>query len=190
MLTAAFLCFFTWWLGADVRQILAAVAVATTGEVILSIGWELYSYRHAVIPPYVPPGHGVFYLLAFVSAEQEWFRRHEAAITRFVLVAGSVVAVASLVAMNDQWGFLWWLGALALMARSKSRLLLATCFVYTMLLEWIGTANGNWLWAAEVPGLGLSSANPPAGAGILYIILDLTVVAITSRVRTPAVEHV
>ena len=52
-----------------------------------------------------------------------------------------------------------------------------------MILEWVGTAIGNWRWAAEVPWVGLHSANPPAGVGILYILLDLIVVAITGTLH-------
>lgn len=178
--TAAFLWFFVRYLGADSKQVLTAIAVATLGEVVLSLGWGLYSYQHALIPLYVPPGHGLFYTLAAVSAQQEWLRRREAIITRGVLVAGSFIALLSLVAFRDTWGFLWWLGALALIRRSRNQLLLSTCFVYTILLEWAGTWNGNWLWAAEVPFVGLHSANPPAGVGILYILLDLIVVSLTS----------
>jgi len=181
--TAGFVWFFMRWLGVDGRQILTAILVATLGEVILSLGWELYSYRHALIPLYVPPGHGLFYMLAAVTAQQEWLRQRERAITRGVLVAGTIIAIVSLAAYRDAWGFLWWLGALALIGRSRNQLLLSACFVYTILLEWAGTANGNWLWAAEVPFVGLHSANPPAGVGILYILLDLIVVAITSAVR-------
>ena len=70
---------------------------------------------------------------------------------------------------------------MALIYVSKNQLLLSACFVYTMILEWVGTAIGNWTWAAEVPFLRLHSANPPAGVGILYILLDLIVVAITTR---------
>jgi hypothetical protein len=103
-----------------------------------------------------------------------------AMITRSVVIAGSVIALFSLLVRNDVWGFLWWLGAVALIAISKNRLLLSSCFVYTIILEWVGTAIGNWRWAAEVPGLRLHSANPPSGVGILYILLDLIVVAITS----------
>lgn len=178
--TAAFLWFFVRYLGVDSKQVLTAIAVATLGEVVLSLGWGLYSYQHALIPLYVPPGHGLFYTLAAVSAQQEWLRRREAIITRGVLVAGSFIALLSLIAFRDTWGFLWWLGTLALIRRSRNQLLLSTCFVYTILLEWAGTWNGNWLWAAEVPFLGLHSANPPAGVGILYILLDLIVVSLTS----------
>jgi hypothetical protein len=70
--------------------------------------------------------------------------------------------------------------ALVLIRRSRNQLLLSSCFAYTMILEWVGTAIGNWRWAAEVPGIGLRSANPPAGVGLLYILLDLIVVAITT----------
>jgi hypothetical protein len=178
--TFAFLVFFVRRLGIDSRQVICAIVVATLGEVVLSLGWGLYSYAHALIPLYVPPGHGLFYTLAAASARQPLFQAHERAITRAVLIFGTIYAVMSLIAFGDAWGLLWWLGALALIGRSRNQLLLAACFAFTILLEWAGTANGNWLWAPEVPGVGLHSANPPAGVGILYILLDLIVVAITS----------
>jgi hypothetical protein len=189
--TALFLWFFARSSQVQLRQIVCCIIVATIGEVVLSIGWGLYSYRHAVIPLYVPPGHGLFYTLAAETARQQAVRLRGALITRCVAVAGSVLAVASLVFMHDVWGFLWWLGALALIGISKNRLLLSACFVYTIILELVGTAIGNWRWTPEVPFLGLHSANPPSGVGILYILLDLIVVAITSKVwfevREPAV---
>lgn len=179
--TAAFVWLFVRRSPVDGRQIVCAILVATLGEVVLSLGWGLYSYRNFMIPLYVPPGHGLFYLLAAESALQERIRARAPAITRGVMIAGSLIAIVSLVAFRDAWGFLWWLGALALMATSRNRLLLSACFVYTILLEWAGTAIGNWVWAAEVPFVRLHSANPPAGVGILYILLDLIVVAITTR---------
>src|ERR1043165_8514626 len=134
--------------GTDIpmRQILLSVVVASTGEVILSLGWGLYSYKHAMIPLYVPPGHALFYFLAAYTARQPVVRDHDRIITRAVLIGGSVIALASLIRYGDAWGFLWWLGAVALMLASRNQLMLATCFVYTMLLEWTGTAMGNWRW--------------------------------------------
>jgi hypothetical protein len=186
---------FLWLLArsSEVRtsQIVCCIIVATVGEIVLSLGWGLYSYRHAVIPLYVPPGHGLFYTLAAETSRQHAVRLRAAAVTRWTLIAGSVIAIFSLTLRHDVWGLLWWLGAMALIYVSKNRLLLSACFVYTMILEWMGTAIGNWTWTAEVPFLRLHSANPPAGVGILYILLDLIVVAITSsvwfKVREPAV---
>ncbi len=74
--TAAFL-----WLFArgsnEAGRIGTAILIATTGEVVLSLGWGLYSYRNALIPLYVPFGHGVFYALAAESARQPALRRLE-----------------------------------------------------------------------------------------------------------------
>lgn len=189
--TAAFLWLFARRAEIDGWQIVCCILVATTGEIVLSLGWGLYSYAHAIIPFYVPPGHGLFYTLAAATAQQELFRRHAAPIARGVLILGTILAVGSLALKRDAWGFLWWLGAVALIQSSRNRLMLSACFVYTMILEWMGTAIGNWRWAAEVPLVGLHSANPPAGVGILYILLDLIVVGITSamagrRAATPS----
>lgn len=175
--TAVFVAAFAKAMDVDPRQVVAAIVVASLGECVLSLGWGLYTYRDAVIPLYVPPGHGLFYMLAAVTARQQLVRDGETWIVRGVLAGGSVVAVASLVAFGDTWGLLWWVAAALLIARSRNRLLLSVCFVYTMLLEWSGTAMGNWRWAAEVPYVGLMSANPPSGVGILYVVLDLIVVA-------------
>lgn len=177
-LTVAFLAYFAWRSEAEARPIVIAIAVATLGETILSLGWGLYEYRHARIPLYVPPGHGVFYLLASEAARQPLLRRHAVTIERAVVIGGSVMALVSLVVLNDVWGLLWWIAAVALLRRSANRLLLATCIVFTVALEWLGTSLGNWSWAAEVPLLGLPSANPPSGVGILYVMLDLIVLAI------------
>jgi hypothetical protein len=178
--TAGFLIYFVRRSETDGRQVLCAVIVATAGEIVLSLGWGLYSYRHAIIPLYVPPGHGLFYLLAAETARQAGIRRYAAVINRTVLIGGSLIALISLAGFADAWGFLWWLGALALLQASRNRLLLSACFAFTILLEWFGTINGNWLWAPVVPYVGLHSANPPAGVGILYILLDLIVVLISS----------
>jgi len=184
--TAAFLGFFAVRCGGDLRQIVTVVIVATTGECVLSLGFGLYSYRNALIPAYVPFGHGVSYLLAVVTSREEWPRKYAKAITRFVLIGGSLYAIGSLIFARDQWGFLWWVIAATLIVRSRNQLLLSTCVIYTIILELAGTAIGNWRWTADVPLLGLHSANPPSGVGVLYVLLDLITVAICA---TPIVAE-
>jgi hypothetical protein len=163
-------------------QIACCVAVATAGELVLSGASRLYRYHHAVLPLYVPPGHGVFYALAVWTSRQPLLLRCEKGIRLTVLVLGTVLAAISLVWNHDSWGFLWWVGVAAFLAMSRQRVLLSACVILTMFLELAGTYNGNWQWAPTVPLLGWSSANPPAGVGILYVLLDLIVVAVTSFV--------
>ena len=191
--TAAFLVAFARTSTVPMHHVGWAIAIATTGEVILSIGWGLYSYQHALLPLYVPAGHGLFYLLAAETARQDLVRRHAQTLLRAVLAGGSVVAAVTLSLYGDVWGLLWWMAAAALLVRSRSGALLPACFVFTMLLEWLGTALGNWAWAAAVPGLGLRSANPPSGVGLLYIVLDLATVSVVvtlERVRAGAINVV
>src|SRR3954451_6725633 len=106
--TAAFLWFFARRSDVEPRQIITAIIVASCGEIVLSLGWGLYSYKHFLIPLYVPPGHGLFYALAADSSHQPLLRRHSVAITRFVMIGGTLYALISLIAARDAWGFLWW----------------------------------------------------------------------------------
>jgi len=184
-ITAAFLWSFARSSRVPRVNILLAVLVATLGEMFLSLVWGLYSYKHFLIPLYVPPGHGLFYTLAADTALQERLRQRAREIVRTVLAIGTAIALVSLVGFGDTWGFLWWLLVLALIRTSRNRLLLVSCFVYTIYLEWVGTAIGNWRWTPTVPWVGLHSANPPAGVGILYILLDLIVVTVAARIAAP-----
>jgi hypothetical protein len=187
VVSLAFLYLFVRRSSVDRGQIVIAIMVATAGELMLSIGLGLYDYRHAaLIPLYVPFGHGLFYALASESARQRVFQQNETGIVRGVLVSGTLIAATTLLWWNDQWGLVWWILAATLIARSRNALLLAICFVYTMLLEWTGTAMGNWQWIAEVPLVNLHSANPPSGVGILYVLLDLITVSIARARKTPA----
>src|ERR1700687_651059 len=115
--TAAFLWLFARRSGIQPRQIVCSIIVASIGEIVLSLGWGLYTYRHALIPLYVPPGHGLVHTLATHSARQERTPRRSAILTRLVLVGGSAIALVSLVLRGDLWGFLWCVGALALIGR-------------------------------------------------------------------------
>ena len=184
--TAGFLVLAARRTSIDLSQIAIAIAVATAGELILSVVWGLYSYRFTeLVPLYVPFGHGLFYLFAAESARQSWAVRNQRRIVAGVFLGGSFIAVLGIVAFRDQWGLLWWIVAAALIARSANRALVSICFIYTMLLEWLGTALGNWQWAAIVPGVGLASGNPPSGVGLLYVLLDLITIAIWTAARSP-----
>jgi hypothetical protein len=73
---------------------------------------------------------------------------------------------------------------LIFMAFGRHRRLYAMMFVISLLMELYGTWIGNWGWVPEVPGLPLSSANPPLCVGGLYCALDLCVVNADRAIRS------
>lgn len=150
-------------------ETLIAVAIATTGECILSLGLNIYGYRSGGVPLYVPPGHGVVYLLALQSSGH--LRRYERLIVNTTFVAGSIAALAIMVMFGDTFGFACWIVTLMIASTSDRRLLMATCVAFTSVLEIAGTLVGNWRWH-EHQGL-LGSGNPPVGVVLLYCCLDL-----------------
>jgi hypothetical protein len=161
------------------KETLIAIAIATTGEVILSIGLGIYSYRSGGIPLYVPPGHGVVYLMALQTSRH--IGRFRSMIERTTFAAGSVVAVCALVLFNDTFGLLCWGVMLLIAVSSPRRLLIATCVLFTTVLEIAGTWAGNWIWH-EFQGL-LRSGNPPVGVVLLYCCLDLLTISALVALR-------
>lgn len=169
------------------RETLIAIAIATTGEVTLSIGLGIYSYNSGGVPLYVPPGHGVVYLMALQTSAH--LVRYERIILRTTCIAGTIAAVGAALLFNDSFGLACWAVTLLIASVSQRRLLIATCIAYTSVLEIAGTWAGNWTWH-EQQGL-LQSGNPPVGVVLLYCCLDLLTLAALrgfSGIRRPVPE--
>lgn len=162
------------------RETLIAIAIATTGEILLSIGLGIYGYRSGGVPLYVPPGHGVVYLCALQASAHA--RRYERLIVVTTFIAGTLAAVGAAVVFHDTFGLACWLVTMLIAATSDRRLLIATCISLTSVLEIAGTWAGNWTWH-EQQGL-LASGNPPVGVVLLYCCLDLlTLMALNALTR-------
>ena len=151
----------------------ACVAIATAGELFLSLVWGLYVYRLANVPLFVPPGHALMLTLGIALSRV----MHER-VARAILGAAGAYAAAA-------WGFGWdtlavplfLVIAVAALALPRHHRLFASTFVSCLSLELYGTALGNWSWLHDVPWVGLVTTNPPALAGAFYCALDALVVA-------------
>ena len=154
--------------------LLACLLFATAGEMFLSLAWGLYAYRLGNIPLFVPPGHVLLFFLgtqvaARLPERAEWW------------IAALAMPLVGLLAWTgrDTLGPLLYALFLLCLVLSPSRRLYATMFVLSLAMELYGTWMGNWIWAKDVPWLGLQSANPPLAAGAFYCVLDLLVVSAT-----------
>jgi len=153
------------------RTLMVCVVIATAGEMFLSLGWGLYTYRLGNIPLYVPPGHALMLLLGITLA-----RRMPEPVARAIVGCAVIYSLAAAAAGLDTFGILLCLVlAAAALAMPAQRRLYASTFVLSLALELAGTWLGNWRWAPEVPVLGLVTTNPPGAAGALYCALDALV---------------
>ena len=153
-------------------MLMACLVIATAGEMVLSLGWGLYTYRLDNIPLFVPPGHVLLLLLGLSLA-----RRMPDSAALAIMCGAGLYSFAAAVAGFDTLGVLLFCVLLvASAAMPKQRRLYASTFVLALALELLGTWLGNWSWAREVPGMPLITTNPPVAAGAFYCALDALVV--------------
>ena len=152
------------------RVLILCTVIAGLGELVLSLVWGLYDYQFHNVPLFVPPGHALLMTLGLLVA-----RKLPMTGAWFIAVAASAWAVYAWLAGFDRFGVA--LGSIFVfcMAVGPAKRLYAAMFVLALMMELYGTALGNWVWAAEAPGLGLTAANPPFSAGAFYCLLDLLV---------------
>jgi hypothetical protein len=170
--------------GHERRQLVVVVVVATLFEITFSIIWGLYVYRFENLPLYVPPGHGLIYLLA-LRLSQFPFVRASRRVTSGVVTAAVCTWVAGALVIPDNpdlVGLCLLPALLYCLWFARRWHVYAGAFVATTVLEIVGTQFGNWRWADTVPGIGLSQGNPPSAIAAGYCLLDAIVLFLASRV--------
>jgi hypothetical protein len=164
------------------RPFFACVAIATAGELFLSLVWGLYTYRLGNVPLFVPPGHAMLFLLGLQLARALPL----AAANALLCAALAYAAAAALSGFDTLAVALGLLLALVSLAAPRHRRLFAATFLLSLSLELYGTWLGNWAWDAQVPGMGLVTTNPPGLAGALYCTLDALVALAVLRLAPEA----
>ena len=151
-------------------SLIVCVVIATAGECFLSLVWGLYAYRLDNIPLFVPPGHGLLFMLGVLLAP----RLPERMVWAVPLVAAPFVLLLAITG-SDTLGVPLFALFLLCLAVGRARKLYATMFVLALAMELYGTWLGNWTWVERAPWLGLATLNPPLAAGAFYCVLDLLV---------------
>jgi len=170
---------------AERRLYLACVAIATAGELFLSLGWGLYTYRLGNVPLFVPPGHALMLMLGFSLTR----RMPEKAARALLGGAGVYTLLAAVTGLDTLAVPLYLMLAVSVLSLPAHTRLFASSFVLTLTLELYGTALGNWVWDRDVPWVGLVTTNPPAIAGAFYCTLHALTIGARSLLRAPKLAH-
>ena len=150
--------------------LMLCLVISTFGEICLSLLWGLYVYWLHNVPFFVPPGHVLLFALGLTFAPRlpQW-------VVILVAAFAAGYGVTAFLTSTDTLSVALAILFLIFMAFGSNRRLYATMFLISLSMELYGTWIGNWAWLPEVPGLPLSSANPPLCVGGLYCALDLLV---------------
>ena len=158
---------------------LACVAIATAGELFLSLGWGLYTYRLGNVPMFVPPGHALMLMLGLSLTR----RMPEKTAVAILGGAGVYTLLAAATGLDTLAVPLYLMLAVSVLSLPAHTRLFASSFVLTLTLELYGTAMGNWVWHREVPWVGLVTTNPPAIAGAFYCTLHALALSVKVLLR-------
>ena len=156
-------------------QTAVVVAFATVIEFVFSPTLGVYTYRFHNVPMYVPPGHGLVYLSAFVLGRSGFVRHHLRPCTAAVVVAGGAWASYGLwlSPRPDALGALWFACLVGFLLWGPSAPVYVGAAVVVTWLELAGTGLGTWAWSRHDPTGWVSIGNPPSGAAGGYGWFDL-----------------
>lgn len=148
-------------------------------ECLLSLVFGWYDYQFFNIPPFVPPGHILLFMLGPTLAR----KLPDVA----SIIAPIVVALYGAFAALSGWStFDSALAIIFLIAYryGSSRRTYAVMILLALALELWGTWLGNWTWRPVTPFTGgLTTQNPPLLAGALYACFDMCVMVIARKVH-------
>jgi hypothetical protein len=162
--------------------VVGVVCFATVGEVTGSLIWGVYRYRLHNLPLFIPPAHGLVYLVGASIASALAPRSRALVATAAVAASGWGLAGLTLLPHRDVAGAIGVPLLLAFLWRSNNRALYASVFLVVAALELYGTAIGTWRWARTLPGLGIPDGNPPSGVASGYVWFDVMAVLVAPLV--------
>jgi hypothetical protein len=168
----------------DRARALLVVLVATGAEILGSIVLGAYTYRLDNLPAFVPPGHGLVYLAGLRISQSAPVRRHPRVFVGAIVAVVATWGAAGLVLLGrtDALGALTGALLIYVLLRGRSAPLYAGVFMMVAFLEIYGTSIGAWHWASTAPDTPLPTGNPPSGIASIYVLFDISAIALAPRV--------
>lgn len=160
---------------------LVFLPVATIGEFVFSLLFQLYTYADGTVPFYVPFGHAILFGTGLVFCNLSWTTRYMPQIRWVLLAFHAALLSGVIIGMGDTLSAFFTLPLSYIFYRSRLRLFYLVMGVLVLFVEVVGTRFGCWYWDPEpVYGL-LHAVNPPVAAFCCYVVADILVIRITRR---------
>ena len=159
--------------------LIASLLISAAGEGFLSLIWGLYDYKFHTVPFCVPPGHALFMMSGVLAS-----RKMPECIAWLTPLVALPFVIYGLYQGTDTADIVLYLIFTLFIIFARARRFYATMFIFSLILEIVGTRLGVWAWRPIVPGTGFTSSNPPLCAGSFYCMLDFLVLGSLSMFNT------
>lgn len=161
------------------EQIMALIFVPFSFlfECLFSLGFELYTYRLASVPLYVPFGHGILFTTGLLIANSAIFANtsqwQPGAIASYLLIFLGILFL-----FQDFFSGILGLIFIWVLWRKGCRALYFIMGALVLYIELLGTGLGCWTWHSSAFAI-IPTTNPPFGAFVFYVLGDLGVMKIS-----------
>ncbi|KDN56666.1 hypothetical protein [Flavobacterium seoulense] len=168
VLALLYFSFFFWFSGSHLRRLMFVMVILSyIGELIFCTLLEMYHYRTAVIPLYVPFGHAIVFASGYVYAHTQWAVKRDAILRKYFLIGFFALFLFVGIFLNDVFSVIFGIFFFLLLKRKRWQNLyyfIALCVIF---IELVGTYFECWKWEPKTFGL-IPAANPPMGAVFFY----------------------
>lgn len=159
---------FFWFSDSYLRKLMfVMVFLSFLGEFIFCTLLELYHYRTAFIPLYVPFGHAIVFAAGYVFAHTKLAVANDRFFRKCFTAGFSTLFLAVGFFLKDYFSILFGIFFFLLLKRKKWQNLYYFIAVCVIFIELAGTYFKCWKWVPETFGY-LPTANPPMGAVFFY----------------------
>ena len=166
------------------EKIMAIIFVpfSAVAEYIFSSVLEVYTYRLAIVPLYVPLGHAILFSTGLMLAKLSALASRDKLQTILVSIQGLIFA-GVIILYQDLFtavlgllfeSIVWWRGY---------RLIYSIMCFLVLYIELLGTSLGCWTWQEYAFDL-FHTTNPPFGAFVFYVFGDIAILKVTRSFTT------
>ena len=173
-LSAVYFILLLWGLDSEERlMVMIFVPFSALAEYIFSSVFEVYTYRLAAVPIYVPLGHAILFSTGLMLSKLPIFIGHNRIQTILLSIQGLLFAGAIFFLQDIFSAILGTLFGLVLWWRGCRLIYLIMGFL-VLYIELLGTGLGCWVWQENAFDL-FATTNPPFGAFVFYVFGDIAV---------------
>ncbi len=155
---------------------LVFVPFSALGEYVFSLLLELYSYKFAAIPIYVPFGHAILLGTGLLISELAWVKQHAERLRWGLLFGHASLFLGAWLLFDDSLSAIFGLIFSLILLLFRAQLLHLIMGFLVLYIELMGTWLGCWRWDLNPLNGLLHTTNPPVGAFVCYVIADIIVI--------------